>query len=256
MSEEINSGPGQDDAFLEMGAIADDLEDFIDHHNVPAGIILGGDSVLRHIVKRIREARKCPEVSRSNRDVEEIIAGFENILSRHYCRKEEGCAKCHYRFQIAEYRRRSKAGAHKNGPPGERAPLVGFPYECTTESGESFTPTLMDFENRQAWQQVGQASGNGRWHSFDELTIVSTGVPIEDRPGGEAGKWAVLGKALWVDIAFTALVKGGWWHNSQGRLTAHFGSSGSVRYEDFKTVSEALAFVLDHAKREQSRKRS
>lgn len=47
-----------------------------------------------------------------------------------------------------------------------------FPYECTDlESGRTFIPTIIDFENQSVWWQKGQASGNGVWVSFEEVSF-------------------------------------------------------------------------------------
>jgi hypothetical protein len=47
---------------------------------------------------------------------------------------------------------------------------IGYPYECTIiETNEKFIPTIIDFDNRQFWRQMGQASENGVWYSFDEV---------------------------------------------------------------------------------------
>lgn len=49
-------------------------------------------------------------------------------------------------------------------------PPERFPYSCRIiATGKKFTPTMIDYDNQMAWNQKGQASGNGEWFGFDEL---------------------------------------------------------------------------------------
>lgn len=47
-----------------------------------------------------------------------------------------------------------------------------YPYICKiNNSGIEFTPTRVDYENQRVWHQKGQASENGEWYDFDEVTF-------------------------------------------------------------------------------------
>jgi len=47
-----------------------------------------------------------------------------------------------------------------------------FPYECTVlDTEEKFLPTRIDYENRQVWRQIGQASDSGQWYDYDEIEL-------------------------------------------------------------------------------------
>jgi len=38
-------------------------------------------------------------------------------------------------------------------------------------NGSTFLPTMIDFDNRTAYRQIGQASGNGEWWDFNDCDI-------------------------------------------------------------------------------------
>jgi len=46
-----------------------------------------------------------------------------------------------------------------------------FPVELRMGNGgrKSITPTMVDFDNQEAWHQKGQASENGEWIEFDDI---------------------------------------------------------------------------------------
>lgn len=47
-----------------------------------------------------------------------------------------------------------------------------YPYLCTEiDTGARFIPTMIDYCNNMAYQQIGQASDSGRWHSFNDILI-------------------------------------------------------------------------------------
>ncbi len=50
-----------------------------------------------------------------------------------------------------------------------------YPCELIMGNGgkKSITPTIVDFENRQAWHQRGQASDNGEWIAFDDIEFLT-----------------------------------------------------------------------------------
>jgi len=48
--------------------------------------------------------------------------------------------------------------------------MYRFPYECKVKkTGRSFVPTVIDYDNRQVWNQVAQTSGAGEWYGFEEV---------------------------------------------------------------------------------------
>ncbi|KKM94690.1 hypothetical protein LCGC14_1195860 [marine sediment metagenome] len=51
-----------------------------------------------------------------------------------------------------------------------------FPCELIMGNGgkKSITPTMVDFDNCQAWHQRGQASENGVWIEFDNIRFATT----------------------------------------------------------------------------------
>ena len=50
--------------------------------------------------------------------------------------------------------------------------MTKFPYECTIkETGIKFTPIIIDYDNEQVWWQKGQASDNGEWLDFSNVTF-------------------------------------------------------------------------------------
>ena len=47
-----------------------------------------------------------------------------------------------------------------------------FPYNCIVkETKRKFTPIVIDFDNQQVWWQHGQASDNGEWLDFRDVTF-------------------------------------------------------------------------------------
>ena len=54
-----------------------------------------------------------------------------------------------------------------------------YPYIANIRrTNDVFHPTIIDFENRQAWQQKGQSSDNGVWHDFDDLKLMINSDPV------------------------------------------------------------------------------
>lgn len=48
-----------------------------------------------------------------------------------------------------------------------------FPYTAQMrDSFDTFIPTMIDFDNRMVYQQIGQASDSGEWISFDEISLI------------------------------------------------------------------------------------
>lgn len=48
-----------------------------------------------------------------------------------------------------------------------------FPYEAKIkDTGNTFVPTMIDYDNRMVWHQKGQASGNGEWIDFECVEFV------------------------------------------------------------------------------------
>lgn len=47
-----------------------------------------------------------------------------------------------------------------------------YPYIAKfKDTGDSFIPTMIDYENKCVWQQRSQASRDGDWWSFDEVIL-------------------------------------------------------------------------------------
>jgi len=45
-----------------------------------------------------------------------------------------------------------------------------FPYNCTVkETGEKFTPTIIDYDNQEVGWQKSQVSDDLHWYGFDEV---------------------------------------------------------------------------------------
>ena len=58
-----------------------------------------------------------------------------------------------------------------------------YPYECTIkETGETFVPIQIDYDNRNVWHQRSQVSCDGEWYSFDEVIFkrIETFIDLED----------------------------------------------------------------------------
>lgn len=49
-----------------------------------------------------------------------------------------------------------------------------YPYQCKIiGEDKTFTPTMIDYDNRMVWHQKGQASNNGEWLGFDEVEFIA-----------------------------------------------------------------------------------
>ena len=45
-----------------------------------------------------------------------------------------------------------------------------YPYKCKViDGGLEFIPTIIDYDLRQIYHQIGQTSDSGEWFDFDEV---------------------------------------------------------------------------------------
>ncbi len=57
--------------------------------------------------------------------------------------------------------------------------ITKFPYKCFLKNADNFTigdtfiPTMIDYENEMVWRQKGQASDNGEWIAFEDLIFIN-----------------------------------------------------------------------------------
>lgn len=45
-----------------------------------------------------------------------------------------------------------------------------YPY-LAWYNGKEFVPTMIDYDNKMAWMQISQVSGDGEWISFEDLAL-------------------------------------------------------------------------------------
>ena len=53
----------------------------------------------------------------------------------------------------------------------EKETYIVAPVCIVTRLELEFTPTIINYDDKQVWRQIGQTSESGEWYDFDEVTF-------------------------------------------------------------------------------------